>query len=249
MKLLLIILLTTFSFAGKINVAIAANVSYAIDDLKREFNKIHPKIQVDVTLAGTGKLVAQIKHHAPYQILLAANMAYPQALYSEGFTATTPRVYAQGSLVYLSRKERDFSKVKELLRSHEIRRIAVANPKTAPYGKATFEALRKSKLLKQINSKIVFAESISQTVTYALKATDIGFIAKSTLFAPQMRHLKEGKNWADVDPELYTPINQGAVMLKRGSKNQDVHAFYDFLFSKKAKKIFEKYGYTVPTTK
>jgi molybdate transport system substrate-binding protein len=246
MKLLLIILLTTFSFAGKINIAIAANVSYAIDDLKKEFNKLYPKIQVDVTLAGTGKLVAQIKHHAPYQILLAANMAYPKALYAEGFAVTKPRVYAQGSLVYLSKKVRDFSKIKELLRSHQIRRIAVANPKTAPYGKATFEALRKSKLLKLINSKFVFAESISQTVTYALKATDIGFIAKSTLFSPRMRHLKKGKNWADVDPKLYTPISQGAVILKQGVKNPEVRAFYDFLFSKKAQKTFERYGYIIP---
>ena len=137
---LLLLLFTTATFAGKINVAIAANVSYAIDDLKKEFNRYYPDIKVDVTLGGTGKLVAQIRHNAPYQILLSANMDYPQALYESGDAITRPLVYAQGSLVYLSKKEREFSTLIEELKGKEIRRIAVANPKTAPYGKATFEA-------------------------------------------------------------------------------------------------------------
>jgi len=155
-------------------------------------------------------------------------------------------VYAQGSLVYLSKKERDFSKVMELLKSEEVKRIAVANPKTAPYGKATFEALKKAGVLEAIKPKFVYAESISQTVTYATRATDIGFIAKSTLFSPKMKRFKKGKNWADVDSKLYTPIDQGVVLLKHGEKNAEVAAFYAFIFSKKAKEIFERFGYVVP---
>jgi len=246
LKLLLMILLSSYALAGKINIAIAANVSYAIDDLKKEFNKLYPNIKVNVTLGGTGKLVAQIKHKAPYQILLSANMGYPEALYKSGDAVTRPLVYAQGSLVYLSKKERDFSKVMELLKSNEVKRIAVANPKTAPYGKATFEALEKAGVLEQIKRKFVYAESISQTVTYTTKATDIGFIAKSTLFSPKMKRFKEGKNWADVDPKLYNPISQGVVILKQGEGNAEVSAFYAFLFSKKAKEIFESFGYIVP---
>ena len=240
------ILLSSYVIAGKINIAIAANVSYAIDNLKKEFNKLYPNIRVDVTLGGTGKLVAQIKHKAPYQILLSANMGYPEALYQSGDAITRPLVYAQGSLVYLSKKERDFSKIMELLKSDEVKRIAVANPKTAPYGKATFEALEKAGVLKEIKSKFVYAESISQTVTYAVKATDIGIIAKSTLFSPKMKRFKEGKNWVEVDSKLYTPISQGVVILKQGEGNVEVSAFYAFLFSKKAKEIFESFGYLVP---
>jgi len=247
LKLLLMLLLTTATFAGKINVAIAANVSYAINELKEEFSKLYPDIKVDVTLGGTGKLVAQIKHNAPYDMLLSANMDYPKALYESGEAITRPLVYAEGSLVYLSKKERDFSKVLELLKSDEIKRIAVANPKTAPYGKATFEALEKAGVLEQVKPKFVYAESISQTVTYAMKAADIGFIAKSTLFAPKMKKFKEQKNWVDVDPKLYTPISQGVVILKRGEGNAEVSAFYAFLFFKRAKAIFEKYGYGVPS--
>ena len=243
---LLLLLFTTATFAGKINVAIAANVSYAIDDLKKEFNRYYPDIKVDVTLGGTGKLVAQIRHNAPYQILLSANMDYPQALYESGDAITRPLVYAQGSLVYLSKKEREFSTLIEELKGKEIRRIAVANPKTAPYGKATFEALENAGVLEQVKPKFVYAESISQTVTYAMKATDIGIVAKSTLFSPKMKRFKEGKNWADVDPKLYHPINQGVVMLKKGEGSAEVSAFYAFLFSQTAEDIFQRYGYRIP---
>jgi len=245
-KILLLILLTNALIAGNITIAIAANVSYAIDDLKKEFNKLYPHIKVQVILGGTGKLVAQIKHKAPYDILLSADMDYPQALYKSGEAVTRPLVYAQGSLVYLSKKEQDFTKIMELLKSEQIKRIAVANPKTAPYGKATFEALKNAGVLEAIKPKFVYAESISQTVTYATRATDIGFIAKSTLFSPHIKRFKKGKHWADVNPKLYTPIDQGIVLLKHGEKNAEVSAFYAFVFSKRAEEIFESFGYVVP---
>jgi molybdate transport system substrate-binding protein len=240
------LLLSCTLFAGKITIAVSANVSYAINDLKREFNKLYPNTKVQVILGSTGKLTAQIKHGAPYQILMGANMSYPKALYAEDFAVTRPLVYAQGSLAYLSPKKRDFSDILTLLKSDKIVKIAVANPKTAPYGIATKEALENAKVYNELKKKFVYGESISQTVTYATKATDIGLIAKSSLFSPQMSHFKKGENWADVDSRLYTPIDQGIVILKEGEKSADVSAFYAFIMSKRAKKIFEEFGYTVP---
>jgi molybdate transport system substrate-binding protein len=245
-KFLLFVFLSTFLTAKTITIAVAANVTYAMDDLKKEFNKLYPDIKVQVILGGTGKLVAQIKHNAPYDMLLSANMAYPKALYKSKDAITRPLVYAQGSLVYLSKRERDFSNILDVLKSKKIKRIAVANPKTAPYGKATFEALEKAGVLEQIKPKFVYAESISQTVTYALRATDLGFIAKSTLFSPKMKDYIKGKHWEDVNPKLYTPINQGVVILKHGKANVEVSAFYAFLFSRTAEEIFERFGYVVP---
>ncbi|MCH9739594.1 MAG: molybdate ABC transporter substrate-binding protein [Epsilonproteobacteria bacterium] len=244
--LLLILLLPFFSMAETIKVAVAANVSYAIDDLKKEFNKLYPDTKVQVTLGSTGKLTAQIKNGAPYQILMGANMMYPEKLYSEDYAVTRPLVYAQGSLAYLSSKKRDFSKGIALLKSDKIKKIAIANPKTAPYGIATAQALKNAKIYDEVKSKFVFAESISQTVTYAVKATDLGFIAKSSLYTPQMAHFKEGENWAELDPKLYTPINQGIVILKEGETSAEVSAFYAFIFSKKAEKIFKEFGYIIP---
>ncbi|NEW61470.1 molybdate ABC transporter substrate-binding protein [Sulfurovum sp. bin170] len=246
LKLLFILIFSAYLDAGKITIAVAANVSYAIDDLKKEFNRLYPDTKVQVILGSTGKLTAQIKHGAPYQILMGANMKYPEALYAEDFAVTRPLVYAQGSLAYLSSKKRDFSNVMELLKSDKIEKIAVANPKTAPYGIATAEALKNAKIFDEIEKKFVYGESISQTVTYATKATDIGFIAKSSLFSPHMAHFKKGENWADVEATLYTPINQGIVILKEGEKSAEVSAFYAFIMSKRAKKIFEAFGYIVP---
>ncbi len=231
--------------AGEIKVAVAANVSYAINDLKAAFHKLYPNTNVKVTLGSSGKLTAQIKHGAPYQLFMAANMKYPKALYSDGMAITIPLVYAQGSLAYLSRQKQDFSKGIKLVESPSIGKIAVANPKTAPYGKAAVEAMKNGGVLKCVEKKLVYAESISQTVSYAVTAADIGFIAKSSLYSPTMSHFKEGINWADVETALYTPINQGMVILKEGKENIEVKAFYDFIQSDEAKKIFKSFGYLV----
>ncbi|KIM09508.1 MAG: molybdate ABC transporter substrate-binding protein [Sulfurovum sp. FS06-10] len=249
MKLKLLItalLLSSYSMAGEIKLALAANLSYAIEDLTKAFNELYPDTKVQVTLGSTGKLTAQIKNGAPYEILMAADMMYAEKLYEEDLAVTKPLVYAQGSLAYLSSKPQDFSKGIELFRNEDIKKIALANPKTAPYGKATIEAFENVKLLELVQSKFVYAESISQAVTYAVTASDIGFIAKSSLYSPQMAQYKEGVNWSDVDPKLYTPINQGMVILKEGQKNAEVSAFYAFMLSKKAKEIFSKFGYIVP---
>jgi len=244
--IILALLLTINSYASTIKIAVAANVSYAIGELKKEFNIIYPDIKVEVILGGTGKLFAQIQHNAPYDILLSANMLYPQKLYDKGQAITRPLVYAQGSLVYLSSKKHDLSKGIELVLDKNIKRIAIANPKLAPYGIATVEALKNANLYEKVKSKFVYGNSISQTVTYAIKATDLGFIAKSALYSPQMSHFKKGTHWSEVNPKLYTPIDQGIVLLKHGEKSIEASAFYTFIFSKKAENIFKKFGYIIP---
>ena len=224
----------------------AANVSYAIDDLKKAFKALSPETKVQVILGSSGKLTAQIKNGAPYQLFMAANMKYPQALYKEKIAVTEPVVYAQGSLAYLSSKQREFTKGIALTKEASIKKIAVANPKTAPYGKAALEAMRNGGVLGEAEKKFVYAESISQTVSYAVTAADLGFVAKSSLYSPKMARFKEGVNWADVEPKLYTPINQGIVVLKNGEKNSEVEAFYAFMLSAKAKEILQNYGYLIP---
>ena len=176
---------------------------------------------------------------------MAANMKYPEVLYSDKIATTKPIIYAQGSLAMLSDRKQDFSKGIDLVKDESIKKIAIANPKTAPYGKAALKALTNANI-KNINSKFVYAESISQTVSYAITAADIGFIAKSSLYSPKMTKYKENIHWKEVDPKLYDPINQGIVILKNGSNNKEVQAFYDFMLSDKAKEIMKRYGYLVP---
>jgi molybdate transport system substrate-binding protein len=106
--------------------------------------------------------------------------------------------------------------------------------------------MKKSTVYDKVKDKFVYAESISQTVSYAVTAADIGLIAKSSLYSPKMAKYKKGINWADVDPKLYTPINQGMVLLKNGEKNCEAASFYAFILSKKAKKVLNEFGYIVP---
>jgi molybdate transport system substrate-binding protein len=246
-KVLLVSLLISIGlYAGEIRVAVAANVSYAVNDLIKAFNTLYPDTKVQVQLGSSGKLTAQIKNGAPYDLFMSANMKYPQALYQEGIAVTRPLVYAQGSLAFFSSKPRAFDKGMALLEEDAIRRIAIANPKTAPYGKAAVEVLKNAGIYEKIKSKFIYGESISQTVTYATTAADLGLIAKSSLFSPHMAQYKEGTNWKSVDSKLYTPISQGIVLLKKSAANAEAAAFYAFIFSRKAEEIFKKFGYLIP---
>ena len=235
-----------FANAGEITVALAANVSYAIDELKSEFNKLYPDTKVVVTLGSSGKLTAQIKSGAPYDLFLSANMAYPNALYADGLAVTRPLIYAQGALALFSKEKLDLSKGIMLLEDTSIKKIAIANPETAPYGKATIQAMEKSEIYKNVEPKLIYAESISQVVTFTLLEANIGIIAKSSLYSKEMAAYKEGVNWSDVDPKLYTPIDQGIVLLDQAKSNKEAAAFYTFMLSAKAKEILLKYGYIVP---
>ena len=232
-------------FAGTINIAVAANVSYAINELISEFNKTNPDTKIEVVLGSSGKFTTQIQNGAPFDIFLSADMKFPETLEKENLTTTKPVIYAQGSLAMLSAKPFDFSKGIALVANKDIEKIAIANPKTAPYGTASIEALKNANLLEKIENKFVYAESISQAVTYAITAADVGFIAKSSLYDEKMSKYKENINWISVDPKLYTPIDQGIVVLKRAQNNKEAHAFYNFILSKEAKDIFLKFGYLV----
>lgn len=243
--ILTIALLNSYLFAGEINVAVAANITYVIEKIKEEFNKTNPDTKVKITIGSSGKLTAQIKNGAPFNIFMSADMNFPQSLYEENIAINKPVIYAQGALAIFSPKKLDLGKGINLLLDENISKIAIANPKTAPYGVATMEAIKNANLEEKVKDKFVFAESISQTVTYAKTATDIGFIAKSSLYDDKMKDYKENIDWITLNPTLYTPINQGIVIIKNAKENSEVKAFYDFILSSKAKEIFEKYGYIV----
>lgn len=241
--LILFIIFSLNLFANSINIAIASNVSYAINELIKEFNKTNPNTKVQITLGSSGKLTAQIINGAPYNLFMSADMKYPEKLYRNSLTIYEPKIYAKGGLSIISSKDINLAKDLRFLTDKNIDKIAIANPKTAPYGKATIEALKNANIYNDIKNKFVYAESISQTVTYALKASDLGFIAKSSLYSEKM---KKYKNYIDVDTKLYTPINQGIVLLNKKKNSSEAKAFYEFILSDKAQTIFKQYGYLKP---
>lgn len=230
--------------AGKVVVSAAANTTYAMEEITAIFKKKYPGVEVDLILGSSGKLTAQIKNGAPYDLFLSANMKYPKALDSEGKSLTRPVVYAKGALVMFTIKDLDLSKGIILAKDQKIKRIAMANYKLAPYGKAAVSALKNAGIFGDVEKKFINAESITQTLQYTMTATDIGFVAKSSMFSIKLKGKNiKGKNWVDVDPGLYDPIEQGVILLKHADGNDDARKFYDFLFSDKAKAVFEKYGY------
>jgi len=233
-------------FASTLHIAVAANVSYAIKPLLQTFKQQHPSIDVEVNLGSSGKLTAQIMHGARYDIFLSANMLYPDKLAQNGFTLKEPKVYAQGALVLLSTQKRDFSQGLTLLQSPSIRRVAMANPKTAPYGKAALEVLQKSGLYETIHSKLIYGESVGQTLSFTITAADIGFVAKSALFAPQMKKYNNKAHSYEINTQLYSPIKQGIVLLKHAKGNKEASTLYNYFFSPTAQTILQNYGYTLP---
>lgn len=230
--------------AGIIRVAVAANVSYAITELKSSFQLQYPNTEVQIILGSSGKLTHQIKNGAPFDVFMSANMLYPETLYKDSLTLLKPQVYARGNLVLFSTLEQNFSLKMQLLKEKHIKKIAIAN-KNAPYGMAAFEVLENSQLKNAVKHKLVYADSISQTLAYTLRATDLGFIAKSALFTPQLSKFKEDRHWIEVSQKLYKPITQGIVILKHASKNSEALAFYEFILSVNAQKILQKFGYIV----
>ena len=122
-KIIFLVVFVSSLSASTISIAVAANVSYAIKPLVAEFNKLYPDINVRVTLGSSGKLAAQIKHNAPFGLFMSADMNYPDKLYKDGIAITKPRVYAQGSLAFLSKHKQDFSKGIKLLEQKNVKKI------------------------------------------------------------------------------------------------------------------------------
>lgn len=244
-KIVIIVIFISYLNAQNINIAVASNVSYAINNLIKEFNKIYPDTIIKVTLGSSGQLFGQISNGANYSIFLSANLKYPQKLYENNIAINRPKIYAKGQLSLFSTKNLKLTNNLKILENNNITKIAIANPKTAPYGIATIEALKNSNIYDKIKNKLIFAQSISQTISYTMVATDIGIVAKSSLYSPKMSKYKQNVNFKDINTKLYTPINQGIVILKNQKTNTQVKAFYNFMLSKKAKNILLKFGYLI----
>lgn len=231
--------------AATLTVAVAASVQYAFDDLRAAFEK-QTGHDIRPVYNSSGKFTAQIMNGAPFDVFVSADMAYPETLHSTGFAAAPPKVYAYGALVLWTMKDIDLGDWQNTLAGPRVGKIAIANPKTAPYGRETIQALASFSLDAKLKSKFVIAESISQTNQYIHSgAADAGFTAKSVVVSPQMQG--QGK-WIELPKTSYQPIAQGAVILAHGRRRapEAAQQFYDFLYTPAARAILQRYGYVLP---
>ena len=225
-----------------ITIAVAANMQFAMKTLTHNFTK-ETGIRCNLVISSSGKLTAQIKQGAPYDLVGSADMKYPNVLYKDGLALQKPKIYAYGKLVLWS-MDKSINPSLAILKSNEVKHIACANPKTAPYGVATIQVLKHNKIYIILKNKLVYGESISQTNQFITsKSAQIGFTAKSVVLSPEMK----GKGrWNELNPSGYNAIAQGVVILKQDqTKEVSAKKFYNFLFSAEAKKILKDYGYSV----
>jgi len=249
MKLLKLVL-ASLAFASAlaaqtITVAAAANMKYAVNDIAKAFSE-ESGIGVKIITGASGKLTQQIMSGAPYDAFLSADVEFPGKLVKGGYTTTPAQVYAYGTLILWSDTGADLSKGVAVVTDPAVKKIAIANPKTAPYGTEAMNTMRYYKVADSVTAKIVTAESISQVGSYVTtKAVDVGFMAKSIVLSPEMKNI--GK-WVEVDPKSYNTIDQAMVGLKNGSPDNQIAAkkFLRFMTSAKAQAILKESGYGLP---
>ena len=198
-----------------IKVACAASTYYAVKEIVALFES-KSDIKVDLIFASSGKLTTQILEGAPYDIFISADAHYPEMLYRKGMSESAPKIYGKGKLVLWSTT--GIVPTLNVLKKNEIKTIAIANPRLAPYGLASIDVLKSQGLFDVLSEKIVYGESISQTNHFITsQAAEIGFTALSTVLSPQ---LKDVGLWSEIDSSLYRKVEQSAVLLKHGTAKE-----------------------------
>jgi molybdate transport system substrate-binding protein len=225
--------------AAETNVAVAANFTAAAKDIAAAFKQ---KTGHDAVLSfgSSGQFFTQIKQDAPFQVFLSADDERPKKLAEEGLgVKDSVFTYAVGKLVLWSRNA-DLVKGESTLKDGKFAKIAIANPKAAPYGAAAVETLKALKVYDTLEPKIVQGNNISQTFQFVDSGNaELGFVALS-----QLAGKTDGSRWL-VSQNLYTPIRQDAVLLKKGESNEAAKAFLAFLKGPEARAVIEKYGYAM----
>jgi len=227
------------ALAGEIQVAVAANFTAPAKDIAAAF-KDKTGDEAVLSFGASGQFYAQIQQGAPYQVFLSADADRPKAAVEAGLAVGDSRfTYAIGKLVLWSRNL-DVSKGDEALKANAFAKLAIANPKSAPYGAAAVEAMTKLGAYDAILPKIVQGASIGQAFEFVDTGNaDLGFVALS-----QLANVTVGSRWL-VPQTLYAPIRQDAVLLKAAADDEPSKAFLAFLRGPQARAIIEKYGYSL----
>jgi molybdate transport system substrate-binding protein len=234
-------LMLTSVHAEPVHVAVAANFTAAMKDIAAQFEQ-NTGHKVVLSFGSSGKLFAQIQHGAPFEVFLSADQAKPRALQEAGMVADNSRfTYAIGALALWSREPGFVDDKAGRLRDVDFHKLALANPRLAPYGAAAVEVLESMNLVQETKAKWVMGENIAQTYQFTASGNaDLGFVALSQIMAEG--HIKGGSSWI-VPADLYEPIRQDAVLLKSASEDAAAKALLAYLKGDEAKAIIESYGY------
>jgi molybdate transport system substrate-binding protein len=227
------------SDAQQIRVAAASDLGPVLKRLVPDFEK-DSGIKVDVVLGSSGSLFAQITQHAPYDLFLSADVDYAKKLEEAGLAVKgSLRHYAEGRLVLVVRQDVTSTDIPSILQSDLIRKIAIANPQHAPYGRAALGLLERYGIDQQVRSKLVLGENVAQAAQFVFSGNaDAALIAAS-----HAESLRPTHRIITLPDDSYPAIIQAGVLLGTSSKQADAKRFIEFLLSMRAQAIFAQAGF------
>jgi molybdate transport system substrate-binding protein len=232
-----------------LRVAAAADLEPVLPPILAQFQRANG-IQVEATYQASAALTTQIQNGAPFDLFLSADLGYPKRLIDAGLAdaagsvdSTTPITYARGTLVLWTRKDSTLPAPSlDLLRNPGLRRLAIANPDRAPYGRAAVAAITNLKLYGSLKSRLVTAENISQAAQFVESGNaDAGLVSLTSALTPRM---SASGRYSVIPRDLYPPIEQGAVIISRTTQRASVHKLLDYLLSPSIQVQLAKGGLT-----
>jgi molybdate transport system substrate-binding protein len=230
---------------GTVTVAAASDLTYAMNEIAGNFEKA-TGCTVRLSMGSSGNFLTQIENGAPFDVFFSADVAYPKKLEAEGLAAPgSTYVYAIGKIVLWTRNDSrvDVGKGFSALRDPAVRKIAIANPAHAPYGRAAEEALRHSGVYEALKGRLVLGENISQAAEFVESGNaDAGILALSLVVSPAMKD--KGRAW-NIPENLYAPIEQGAVAVRAAANPQGARQFLDYIKLDATVALLERYGFAL----
>src|SRR3954464_1464474 len=232
--------------AGELNVAAASDLSFAMKEMAANYEK-QTGTAVKVTLGSSGNFFTQMRNGAPFDMFFAADIDYPKKLEVAGLGEPgTLYQYATGKIVMWvpANSKLDVSKGLALLLDPSVRKIAIANPKHAPYGRAAVAAMTRQGVYEKVSDKLVFGENISQATQFVESGNaDVGINALSLAMAPAMA---DKGRYFEIPQEMYPPLDQGAIVIKASLKKDEAKQFLAYLKSPESVALMQRYGFKLP---
>ena len=236
----------SFAVAEEVTIAAASDLNFAFKELVAEYEKITGN-HVKLSLGSSGNFYAQIRNGAPFDLYFSADIGYPKKLEEAGLTVPGSLYrYAVGRIVIWTGHESQINVAKgfEALQEPKIKKIAIANPKHAPYGRAAVAAMEYFKVYEQGKDKLVLGENISQAAQFVESgACEIGVIALSLAMAPAMK--TRGTYW-EIPAEAHPPLEQGMVIMRSSQRQEAAKQFLAFIKGMQGQEIMTRYGFTLP---
>lgn len=225
-----------------LRIAAAADLKFAMDEILRLYAARDRDARIDVVYGSSGQFRTQIEQNAPFDLYFSADIAYPRALAAKGLAASAVQPYAVGRLVLWSAQDDARALSLADLRRAEFTRIAIANPRHAPYGQRAEEALRKAGVWETVMPRLVYGENIAQAAQFVQSGNaQVGIIALSLALDPALRGA-----YTLIPESLHAPLVQGFIITRRAADKPEARRFAAFITGAEARAVMSRHGFRLP---